>query len=230
MRKCKNFLTMAGLVFLISISVFSCQTNDVDDYSQGAVDLTAADLFIASEAYHNLEKEIGKDMRRERNAIAKLSKEELKQYHLLQKELLKDETYNEAIVQLKTLTGYDYQTNLDRISSLVKEVFKDTDFTKLELMRARQKSRMHKIAITRAETNEELRERCKSDCKETSKTGIMDCHNDFNENVKDLPASEFTDGENYKFYVRVRSACISIIKAVEEDCEKDCDQNYPDEK
>ena len=138
MRKWNCGFVMVGLAFLISISVLSCQTDDADDYSQQAEDVTAADLFIASEAYQNLEKEIGKDMRRERNAISKLSKEDLEQYRLLRKNLLNIETRTEAITQLKILTGYDYQANRNRISSLVRDVFKDADFTKLELMRARQ--------------------------------------------------------------------------------------------
>lgn len=232
MRKWKNFFAMAGLIFLFSISVFSCQTNDVDDYPypQEAVDLTAADLFIASEAYHNLEKEIGKDMRRERNAIAKLSKEELEQYHVLRKELLNNETRAEANDQLKNLTGYDYQKNRDRISSLVREVFKDVDFTKLELMRARQKSRMHKVAITRAETNEELCIKCKNDCEDTAKTHIVDCHNDFNENIKDLPASEFPNGSTYRFYETVRDICISAEEDQKTNCKEECDRKYKDEK
>ena len=59
MRKWNCGFVMVGLAFLISISVLSCQTDDADDYSQQAEDVTAADLFIASEAYQNLEKEIG---------------------------------------------------------------------------------------------------------------------------------------------------------------------------
>ena len=73
MKKWNFGFVMIGLAFLISILVLSCQTDETDEYSQQAVDVTAADLFIASEAYQNLEKEIGKDMRRERNAISKLS-------------------------------------------------------------------------------------------------------------------------------------------------------------
>lgn len=230
MKKLNFSFIMVGLVFLISISVLSCQANDADDYSQQAEDVTAADLFIASEAYHNLEKEIGKEMRRERNAIAKLSKEELEQYQLLKKEMLDIETCTEAIAQLKVLVGYDYQANRDRISSLVRDVFKDVNFTKLELMRARQKSQMYKVVITRADTNAELREKCKKDCDETTKEDIIECHNHFNEDIKDLPASEFPDGENYKFWVKVRDACISAAQREEEDCKKSCDKSYPDEE
>ena len=69
MRKWNCGFVMVGLAFLISISVLSCQTDDADDYSQQAEDVTAADLFIASEAYQNLEKEIGKDMRRDRKLL-----------------------------------------------------------------------------------------------------------------------------------------------------------------
>ena len=128
MKKWNFGFVMIGLAFLISILVLSCQTDDADDYSQQAEDVTAADLFIASEAYQNLEKEIGKDMRRERNAISKLSKEDLEQYRLLRKGMLNVETRTEAITQLKILTGYDYQANRNRISSLVRDVFKDADF------------------------------------------------------------------------------------------------------
>lgn len=230
MKKWNLGFIMVGLVFLISISVLSCQTNDADDYSQQAEDVTAADLFIASETYHNLEKEIGKDMRRERNAISKLSKEDLEQYRLLRKGMLNVETRTEAITQLKILTGYDYQANRDRISSLVRDVFKDVNFTKLELMRARQKSRMFKIAITRTETNAELRELCKKDCKETSKEGIMECYKDFNENIKDLPASEFPNGDTFQFFVDVRDACIFDEEVQEEKCAEGCDKSFPDKK
>lgn len=230
MKKWNFGFVMVGLAFLISILVLSCQTDETDEYSQQAVDVTAADLFIASEAYQNLEKEIGKDMRRERNAISKLSKEDLEQYRLLRKGMLNVETRTEAITQLKILTGYDYQANRDRISSLVRDVFKDVNFTKLELMRARQKSRMCKVVITRTDTNAELREKCKNDCDETTKEDIIACHNHFNENIKDLPASEFPDGESYKFWVKVRDACISAAQREEENCKKSCDKSYPDEE
>lgn len=46
-------------------------TDEIDKFQQ-AVDVTAADLFIVSEVYQNLEKEIESNMRRERNAISKL--------------------------------------------------------------------------------------------------------------------------------------------------------------
>ena len=56
MKKWKLFFTMAISAFLIGMSVCSCQMNDDDGYYQeAAVDVTPADLFIASEAYQNLE-------------------------------------------------------------------------------------------------------------------------------------------------------------------------------
>lgn len=76
--------------------MLSCQANDADNYSQQAEDVTAADLFIASEAHQNLEKEIRKNMRRMLNAISKFSKEEMEQYQQLKKELLSLETRSEA--------------------------------------------------------------------------------------------------------------------------------------
>ena len=69
MKKLNLGFIMVGLVFLISISVLSCQANDADDYPQQAEDVTAADLFIASEAYQNLEKEIRKNIRRKHSTL-----------------------------------------------------------------------------------------------------------------------------------------------------------------
>ena len=65
---------------------------------------------------------------------------------------------------------------------------------------------------------------------ETTKEDIIACHNHFNENIKDLPASEFPDGESYKFWVKVRDACISAAQREEENCKKSCDKSYPDEE
>ena len=82
MKKMNLGFIMVGLVFLISISVLSCQADEADDYFQQAEDVTAADLFIASEAYQNLQKEIRKgnillkyDERTERNRIFSIFQE-----------------------------------------------------------------------------------------------------------------------------------------------------------
>jgi hypothetical protein len=97
-------------------------------------------------------------------------------------------------------------------------------------MRARQKSRMFKVVITRTETNAELREQCYKGCEETAKEEIMDCNQDFNDSVRDLPASEFPNGSAYQFYEAVRDNCILIAEAREYDCKDSCDKIYPDEK
>lgn len=187
MKNWKSFFTMAGLVFLISISVFSCQTNDVDDYSQGVVDLTAADLFIASEAHQNLEKEIRKNMRRRQNAISKFSKKEMEQYQQLKEKLLNMETRDEAKTQWNNLLGYDYYASLDRISKLVREVYEGTDFTRLELMRARQKQKMHKVTIsTRTDDDEAIRE-CIKAFSEIAEWRTEDCHREYDQKINELP-------------------------------------------
>ena len=110
MKKMNLGFIMVGLVFLISISVLSCQADEADDYFQQAEDVTAADLFIASEAYQNLQKEIRKGIRRRRNAINELSSEGKEQYHQLKKQLLNSETRMEARVQLNILLKYDERT------------------------------------------------------------------------------------------------------------------------
>lgn len=46
MKKWNFGFVMIGLAFLISILVLSCQTDETDEYSQQAVDVTAADLLL----------------------------------------------------------------------------------------------------------------------------------------------------------------------------------------
>lgn len=107
MKKWKSFLAMVAFIFLM-VCVYSCQVNDSDDYFlEAESNMTPADLFISSESYQNLEKEIRKDIRRRINAINKLSEEGKKQYQQLMEQLLKPETRIEAKEQLNALLGYD---------------------------------------------------------------------------------------------------------------------------
>ena len=87
MKKLNLGFIMVGLVFLISISVLSCQANDTDDYSQQAEDMTAADLLLLRKRIRIWKKEIRKNMRRMLNAISKFSKEEMEQYQKLKKRI-----------------------------------------------------------------------------------------------------------------------------------------------
>ena len=187
MKKLNLGFIMVGLVFLISISVLSCQANDTDDYSQQAEDMTAADLFIASEAHQNLEKEIRKNMRRMLNAISKFSKEEMEQYQKLKKELLNMETRSEAKIQWNKLLGYDYYASLYRLSNLVREVYEGTDFTRLELMRARQKRKMHQVVITRTTEDDEAIQNCIKAYSEMAEARIEDCVNQYDRNIAGIP-------------------------------------------
>lgn len=109
MKKWNLGFMMVGLAFLISISVLSCQTNDDGDYSQQVAEVTAADLFITSEAHQNLEKEIRKSLRKKQNAISKFSREEMEQYQQLRKDLLNMETRAEAKIQWKFAYQSYYQ-------------------------------------------------------------------------------------------------------------------------
>ena len=180
MKKMNLGFIMVGLVFLISISVLSCQADEADDYFQQAEDVTAADLFIASEAYQNLQKEIRKGIRRRRNAINELSSEGKEQYHQLKKQLLNSETRMEARVQLNILLKYDERTERNRIFSIFQEVYEGVDVTRLELIRARQKYQMHKIVIgTRAEDPEAL-ENCNKKCDGDMEQGVTNCYEIFN--------------------------------------------------
>ena len=190
MRKYKFFLTMTVAAFLIGMSVFSCQIDDTDDYIQEAViDVTPADLFIASEAYQNLEKEIRKDIRRRLNAINKLSKEEKKQYQQLM-EQLNSETRMEAEEQLNTLLGYDEQAERNRIKTMALEVYEGAHVSRLELLKAWQKRQMHQVVISRRTNDPEASEECIKKCNQTMERDVNGCYATFSECLETVPAEE----------------------------------------
>ncbi len=83
--------------------------------------------------------------------------------------------------------GYDYYASLDRISNLVREVYEGTDFTKLELMRARQKRKMHNVAITRTERDEEAIRDCIEAFSEIAVWRTEDCYKDYDIKVNGIP-------------------------------------------
>lgn len=227
MKKLNLGFIMVGLVFLISISVLSCQTNDADDYSQQAEDVTAADLFIASEAHQNLEKEIRKNMRRMLNAISKFSKEEMEQYQQLRKELLSLETHSEAKIQWNKLLGYDYYASLYRISNLVREVYEGTDFTRLELMRARQKRKMHQVVITRTTEDDEAIQDCIKAYSEMAEARIEDCVNQYDRNIAGIPVDTPPGkvSELEKRYAVILDECTEPIYEYLENGIENCEQS-----
>lgn len=227
MKKMNLGFIMVGLVFLISISVLSCQTNDADDYSQQAEDVTAADLFIASEAHQNLEKEIRKNMRRMLNAISKFSKEEMEQYQQLRKELLSLETRSEAKIQWNKLLGYDYYASLYRISNLVREVYEGTDFTRLELMRARQKRKMHQVVITRTTEDDEAIQDCIKAYSEMAEARIEDCVNQYDRNIAGIPVDTPPGkvSELEKRYAVILDECTEPIYEYLENGIENCEQS-----
>ena len=226
MKKLNLGFIMVGLVFLISISVLSCQANDTDDYSQQAEDMTAADLFIASEAHQNLEKEIRKNMRRMLNAISKFSKEEMEQYQKLKKELLNMETRSEAKIQWNKLLGYDYYASLYRLSNLVREVYEGTDFTRLELMRARQKRKMHQVVITRTTEDDEAIQNCIKAYSEMAEARIEDCVNQYDRNIAGIPVDTPPEkvSELEKRYAVILDECTEPIYEYLENGIENCKQ------
>ena len=207
--------------------MLSCQANDTDDYSQQAEDMTAADLFIASEAHQNLEKEIRKNMRRMLNAISKFSKEEMEQYQKLKKELLNMETRSEAKIQWNKLLGYDYYASLYRLSNLVREVYEGTDFTRLELMRARQKRKMHQVVITRTTEDDEAIQNCIKAYSEMAEARIEDCVNQYDRNIAGIPVDTPPEkvSELEKRYAVILDECTEPIYEYLENGIENCKQS-----
>lgn len=227
MKNWKIIFTMAVLTLLISISVLSCQTNDADDYSQQVVDMTAADLFITSEAHQNLEKEIRKNLRKMLNAISKFSKEDMEQYKQLRKDLLNIETRAEAKIQWNKLLGYDYYASLDRISNLVRKVYEGTDFTRLELMRARQKRKMHQVVITRTTEDDEAIQNCIKAYSEMAEGRIEDCVNQYDRNIAGIPIGTSLGkvSELEEKYAVILDECTKPIYEYLENGIEDCERS-----
>lgn len=228
MKKCKVFFTMLVIAFLIGVSVLSCQMNEEDNYSSlKEQNLNAADLFIASEAYQNLQKEIRKNFRRKQNAISKLSREEKEQYHKLRSEWLNPRTRAEANIQLNLLLGYDEEANYDRISFLAGKVYKGTNFTQLELMKALQKRQMKRVAVSTLTTDTEELEKCKRGCTNHATQGSSICFDNYNTDISNLEDKadcndpEYIRSEKEKLGTK-RKECLDDVDKEREKCIKDC--------
>ena len=181
----------------------------------------------ASEAHQNLEKEIRKNMRRMLNAISKFSKEEMEQYQKLKKELLNMETRSEAKIQWNKLLGYDYYASLYRLSNLVREVYEGTDFTRLELMRARQKRKMHQVVITRTTEDDEAIQNCIKAYSEMAEARIEDCVNQYDRNIAGIPVDTPPEkvSELEKRYAVILDECTEPIYEYLENGIENCKQS-----
>ncbi len=207
MKKWKLFFTMAISAFLIGMSVCSCQMNDDDGYYQeAAVDVTPADLFIASEAYQNLEKEIRKDIRRRQNAIEKLSREEKEMYQQLMEQLLNPETRMDAREQLNSLLGYDEQIERNRILVMARKVYEGVNVSQLELLRAWQRRQMQQVVISTRAKDPEALEECKKKCTQNMEREVNECYAELNYCLESVPADEklYQSGPQY-------DACINNL-------------------
>lgn len=211
MKKWKLFFTMAISAFLIGMSVCSCQMNDDNDYYQeAAVDVTPADLFITSEAYQNLEKEIRKDIRRRQNAIEKLSQEEKEMYQQLMEQLLNPETRMDAREQLNSLLGYDEQTERNRILVMAREVYEGVNFSRVELLRAWQKRQMHQVVISTRAKDPEALEQCNKECNQKMERDVNICYEAFSDCLATVPADQklYQRGPQYDACVDNLNFCL----------------------
>ena len=229
MKTKRLILALTTWTVVIVMSLHSCQTDSGYDNVIQENNLTEADLFVASEAYKNLEKEIKKNLRRRKNAIDKFSKEEKKQYQQLRKKLSKSDTRVEAQIQLNILLGYDEEASYDRIDSLVWKVYKGTNFTRLELTRARQKRQMNQITISTRDTDSE--QRCIDDCNADATNADMECQHTYYAEIQDAENS-MSDWEKLMYPERLeylkerarnsRDECVKKIDKDREGCLKDC--------
>lgn len=213
MEKWKSFLFMVALVLLGGICVYSCQVDDSDDYYQESEsDVTPVDLFVASEPYQNLEKEIRKDIRRRINAINKLSEGEQAQYSHLMEQLLKPETRMKAREQLHALLGYDEQAERERIRTMVLEIYKGTNYSQMELLRAWQKRQMHQVAISTRANDPEAYQECIKKCEQAMELKVNECYTEFNECLKTVPAEEklYQKGPRYDACVDSQNFCLDV--------------------
>ena len=104
MKTKRLILALTTWTVVIVMSLHSCQTDSGYDNVIQENNLTEADLFVASEAYKNLEKEIKKNLRRRKNAIDKFSKEEKKQKKKHRKKIYKTENHEEKKIKINNKT------------------------------------------------------------------------------------------------------------------------------
>ena len=69
MKTKRLILALTTWTVVIVMSLYSCQTDSGYDNVIQENNLTEADLFVASEAYKNLEKEIKKNLRRRKTQL-----------------------------------------------------------------------------------------------------------------------------------------------------------------
>ena len=69
MKTKRLILALTTWTVVIVMSLHSCQTDSGSDNVIQENNLTEADLFVASEAYKNLEKEIKKNLRRRKTQL-----------------------------------------------------------------------------------------------------------------------------------------------------------------
>lgn len=228
MKKLNLCFTMAISAFFIGMSVSSCQMNDADDYYQEAEIVTPADLFISSEAYQNLEKEISKNIRRRQNAVDKLSKEEKKLYIQLMEQLLNPETRTDAREQLNILLGYDENEERNRIMVIAKEVYEGVNVSRLELLRAWQKRQMHQVVISTRASDLEAYKECMENCKKDMKLDTNRCWAEFNEDLELVPEEEklHQSGPLYDYYKSILDSCLDITEFRWTSCQEVCIFRY----
>lgn len=229
----KRFIfALTACTVVMALSLQSCQTDSNYDNAIQEDNLTTADLFIASEAYKNLEKEIKKDLRKRKNVVDKLSKEEKKQYQLLREESSKPGTRDRAKAQLNILLGYDEDANNDRIDSLIWKVYKGTNFNQLELVRARQKRQMNQITISTRETDSEG---CVDVCVMNATNANMECQHTYYTDIDNIEDS-MPDWVKLMYPERLkelkeqakssRDVCVKKADKEREDCVKDCKNQH----
>lgn len=229
MKTKKLIFTLTVWTVAVVTLLHSCQTDSDCDNVIQKKNLTAADFFIASEAYNKLEKEIKKDLRRRKNEIDKLSKEKKKLYQRFREELSEPDTCAEAKIQLNILLGYDEEANNNLIDSLVWKVYKGTNFTQLELVRARQKRQMNQITISTRDTDTE--QHCINECNADAIDADMKCQHAYYTEVQDAEDS-MSDWEKLMYPERLeflkeqarsnRDACVKKADKEREDCVKGC--------
>ena len=137
------------------------------------------------------------------------------------------ETRSEAKIQWNKLLGYDYYASLYRLSNLVREVYEGTDFTRLELMRARQKRKMHQVVITRTTEDDEAIQNCIKAYSEMAEARIEDCVNQYDRNIAGIPVDTPPEkvSELEKRYAVILDECTEPIYEYLENGIENCKQS-----
>ncbi|MCD8184971.1 MAG: hypothetical protein LUD68_00475 [Rikenellaceae bacterium] len=141
MKKLRLLFGFLAVILLAGVMLYSCQSDGSESYHFEEEELTAADLFVASENYQSFSAEIRKDMRKLTQTLELFTDAQYNAFFHLNEMAANssDRSETEVIMkQISDMVGFDYQERNVRLATLTCETFSGQEFSQMELIKARQ--------------------------------------------------------------------------------------------